>query len=212
MIFNGVSSVSTGIIIFYILIGIICVIYFAYKITGVIRQKRKLTIGHEAEMAVGQELNELMRDGAWVFHDFPADEFNIDHIVVSTKGVLAIETKGRSKPTDGNGKSTAWEVIYDGMSLAFPGWTETEPIAQAERQAKWLQRWLTSAVGEPVTVKPILVLPGWFVKLANPKGIFVFNGKKPQVLFQYGQDVLSPTLINRIVHQIDQRCRNIKPT
>ncbi|MDH2917358.1 MAG: nuclease-related domain-containing protein [Gallionella sp.] len=212
MFFNGASTVSTQMIVFYALVGIACIGYLAYKIVGHVKRKRNLTLGLEAELSVGQELNELIRDGAWVFHDFPANGFNIDHVVISTKGVLAIETKARSKPTNGDGKSTGWEVIYDGTSLAFPGWTESEPLAQAARQAEWLQQWLNSALGESVAVKPILVLPGWFVKLANPKGIFVFNGKKPQVLFQYSQEVLSPTLVSRIVHQIDQRCRNIKPT
>lgn len=212
MLFNGASTVGTSVIVFYALVGIVSTGYLAYKIVWHVKHKRNLTLGLEAELSVGQELNELIRDGAWVFHDFPANGFNIDHIVISTQGVLAIETKARSKPTNGAGKSTGWEVIYDGTSLAFPGWTETEPLAQAARQAEWLQQWLSSAIGEPVAVKPILVLPGWFVKLANPKGIFVFNGKKPQVLFQYSQEVLSPTLVNRIVHQIDQRCRNIKPT
>ena len=138
MLFNGTSSISTKIIILYALIVIASVVYFAYQIIGSIKRKRKLTLGHESELAVGQELNELIRDGAWVFHDFHADGFNIDHIVISAKGVLAIETKARSKPTNGKGKSTAWEVSYDGTSLSFPGWTETEPIAQAERQAS---RW-----------------------------------------------------------------------
>ena len=54
-----------------------------------------LKAGFDAELAVGQELDQLMLSGARVFHDFPAENFNIDHIVISTSGVFAVETKGR---------------------------------------------------------------------------------------------------------------------
>ena len=37
----------------------------------------------DAEVAIGQELDQLMRDGAAVFHDMPAERFNIDHVVIA---------------------------------------------------------------------------------------------------------------------------------
>jgi hypothetical protein len=53
----------------------------------------KLRKGLDAEMAVGQELDQLIGQGARVFHDLPAETFNIDHIVVSRQGVFCVETK-----------------------------------------------------------------------------------------------------------------------
>ncbi|MBN1547047.1 MAG: NERD domain-containing protein [Syntrophaceae bacterium] len=58
--------------------------------------RKNYRLGYEGEMATGQELNMLMLEGYHVFHDFPADRFNIDHIVVSPNGVIAIETKAKS--------------------------------------------------------------------------------------------------------------------
>lgn len=86
-----------------------------------------LRTGYDAELAVGQELDQLMRQGAAVFHDFPAEHFNIDHVVISRRGVFAVETKGYSKPGDLRGKAGA-TVSFDGLSLAFPRWsTQAEP-------------------------------------------------------------------------------------
>jgi len=34
-----------------------------------------------------------MLDGYHVYHDFPAERFNIDHVVVGPAGAFAIETK-----------------------------------------------------------------------------------------------------------------------
>ncbi|MGA7950998.1 MAG: nuclease-related domain-containing protein [Thiobacillaceae bacterium] len=86
----------------------------------------KLRLGYEAELAMGQELDQLMRQGAVVFHDVPAEGFNIDHVLVAPNGVFAIETKGRSKPNRNRGKEDA-KVMYDGKALNFPTWTESRP-------------------------------------------------------------------------------------
>ncbi len=205
------TSFSTANIVFYVIGGIAAEIFCGLKLIEQIRRKRNLTIGLEAETSVGQSLNELVRDGASVFHDFPADGFNIDHIVVSTKGVHAVETKGRSKPVDEDGK-TSYELTYDGNTLKFPRHTETEPLEQSKRQAKWLQAWLSSAVGEPIEVRPVLAIPGWRIQLAGSGNVFVFNPKVPGLLMQNRKDTLLPAQISRIVHQLDSRCRNVKPS
>ena len=57
------------------------------------------------------------------------------------------------------------------------------------------------------------MLPGWYVNGPVNGRVLVLNGKNTQNFFiQNGDDLLSPTLITRIAHQLDQRCRNIKPT
>lgn len=194
--------------VFNAVVGVGIVAYCVFKLIQIAKTRLKYRLGLEAEMAVGQELNQLLRSGYWVFHDLPAENFNIDHVVVGNNGVFALETKGRAKP--GKDVKDAWKVKYDGERLLFPGWTETKPLAQAERQAKWLKQWLSSAVGEPVDVRPILALPGWFIERTSPKGMPVINAKNPEKLFRsLGKAQLSDKLVQQIVHQLDQRCRNV---
>ena len=192
------------------LLGLI--VYSLYKLTGLLSQRRMMRLGYDGEIAVGQELNQLLRDGYYVYHDFFADKFNIDHIVVGEKGVFAIETKARSKPnTDERQKDAT--VEYNGRALLFPKWTDTETIVQAERQASWLSKWLGSAVGEPLAVKAVVALPGWFVKRTSPDGIPVVNPKQFTSLFKnIRQRDLSEEKIKRIVHQLEQKCRDVEPT
>lgn len=174
------------------------------------RRRNAVSLGLECEMAVGQELNQLMLLGCRVYHDFPAEGFNIDHVVIGPAGVFAVETKGRAKPDKGRGTEDV-RVVYDGKSLQFPGWTETKPIAQAKRQAQWLSNWLKSAVGEPIPVLPALALPGWFV-IRKDRDMVVFNPKKPDFLaIPRGERSLSDTMIQRVTHQVDQRCRTVEP-
>jgi hypothetical protein len=170
-----------------------------------------LKAGYDAELAVGQELDQLMRQGAVTFHDFPADGFNIDHIVISTQGVFAVETKGFTKPKRGLGKADA-TVVFDGTVLKFPTWTTKDPLEQAERQAKWLAGWLTSAVGSKVHVLSVVALPGWFVERTGRQDVRVFNGKElAGLLKSRGAQALSPEEVQRLAHQVEQRCRTLEP-
>lgn len=192
------------------LLGLFVLCFFVYgtfKLWRLAQRREQLSIGLDAEMAVGEELNHLMRFGATVFHDVPAEGFNIDHVVVSPTGVYAVETKGRAKMRRRNGK-TEVRVEFDGKALKFPTWTETEPIAQAERQAKWLQRWLSSAVGDAVQVHAVLVLPGWFVERRSLSRVRVLNGREVNSLVR-GPASLSDEIAHRIAHQLDQRCRTV---
>lgn len=169
---------------------------------------RRCREGLEAELAVAQSLTLLMAEGAQlVFHDFPGDGFNIDHIVIGRSAVFAVETKSRKKPAEG-GKSAA-RLQYDGTGLTHPGGIrEMAPIEQAHRQAVWLAKFLGSGVGEAVRVVPVVALPGWYIE--SPTGlrpdVWVTNGKNS--VFMLGNTFgtsLTDTMRKRIAHVLGER-------
>lgn len=142
-----------------------------------------------------------------MFHDVQAGSFNIDHVVVSPAGVFAVETKSRRKPPAGGGAENV-KVRYDGKALAFPGWTESEPIAQAERQARWLAEHLRKATGESFPVTPVLALPGWYVenvaRIADGM-VRVINPKKSDWLFLNSRGVaLDRAAIQRVSFAVEK--------
>ncbi len=199
---------SLFLLVIMIVIGLTFISYFAVRIIKLMGKRNKLRLGLDCEMAVGQELNQLMLHGCRVYHDFPADNFNIDHVVIGPAGVYAVETKGRAKSEKGRGTAL---VVYDGKTLKFPGWSETEPIIQAKRQAQWLANWLTSAVGQPIVVKPALALPGWYID-SKERDMVVFNSKNSGFLAKsLDGKVLPANLIQSIAHQVEQRCRTVEP-
>jgi hypothetical protein len=103
-------------------------------------------------------------------------------------------------------------VEYNGRVLQFPKGRDSDTLEQTKRQADWLANWLTNAVGEPVVVRGIVALPGWFVKRTSAEGIPVVNPKQFASLFEYIQPrMLSAETIKRIVHQIEQKCRDVEP-
>ena len=197
-------------------------IYFAAAIAFIAWMIRKLVkagerldhlrAGFDAELAVGQELDQLMRTGAAVYHDFPAEGFNIDHIVISSQGVFAVETKGYTKPGDMSGKEAA-KVTFDGKVLKFPTWTTSEPIEQADRQAQWFSKWASSATGEKVLAWPVVALPGWFVERTGRSIVRVYSGRALGSLLNSGSGLsIAPQALQRIAHQVELRCRTVVPT
>jgi len=191
--------------------GVIITIVYLLKTMKLLKKRRIIRLGYESDITVGQELNQLMLNGNYVYHDFPADAFNIDHIVVGRSGIFVVETNGRSKPTPHNREKDA-TVEYNGKMLNFPDGNDFQIIEQAERQASWLSNWISSAIGEPVAARAIVALPGWFVKRTSADGISVVNPNQFPSLFKHIKPrTLTDEMIRRMVHQIEQKCRNIVP-
>lgn len=163
--------------------------------------------GLRAELSVAQCLTPLIAEGAMVFHDFPSDRSNIDHIVVANSVVFAIETKSRRKPA-AKGKASA-RVRFDGQQLLFPNHAETKPIEQAAYQAEWLERMLRDAGVEQVRVVPVLALPGWYVERTNrnvrPK-ILVSNCTNTSFMLseKFGPPI-PPPVRKHVAHVLAQR-------
>jgi hypothetical protein len=195
----------------YVILALAFIAWTVRKLLTISVRLDNLKAGYDAELAVGQELDQLMRQGAVVFHDMPADGFNIDHVVIAREGIFAVETKGFTKPKQGGGKADA-TVVFDGKVLKFPTWFTREPLDQAVRQAAWLSKWLASATGCPISVLAVVALPGWFVELKGRVEVRVFNGKQLSgLLAARGTQPLSAEDVRRVVHQVEQRCRTVAP-
>lgn len=193
------------------LLGVGGALFASFRLLRAAQRRFKLRCALDAEIAVAQELDQLMRQGAIAFHDFPAEEFNIDHVVVTRGGVFAVETKSRLKPDRGDGADEA-KVVFDGQALVFPGWIDTATLEQARRQATWLGRWLSKAVGTGVDVKPVVALPGWYVERKAKSDVRVISGREAKSLMSgWRSEPLSDEMMNRIAHQLEERCRDVEP-
>ncbi len=159
-------------------------VYYGRQMVKEMPHGRRLKNAIRAEHATAQELAASLAGDNRIIHDVQANEFNIDHVVITPAGVFAVETKSRLKPPVGNGAS-AVKVKYDGRQLEFPGWSETKPLEQASRQARWLANFLRDATGERLPVFAVLALPGWFIENTariSDDMVRVINPKKSQWL------------------------------
>lgn len=186
--------------------------FFANRLWKLLYRRSRYVLGHEGELATAQCLDLLMLKGCRVFHDVPSDCGNNDHVVISRSGVFSINSKGFSKPQKTKNVATV-DYVARTLTLtqkSYPLSTITKPV---ETEANWLGKFLSQAVGETISVEPLIALPGWQVKLVGKKyeDTCVFSPRNSGGYFlQSGPDKLSPTLITRIAHQMDQICRNVE--
>ncbi len=176
--------------------------YSVYKIISYVRQMRPLWLGAQGERIVGQELNLLQgQEGYRVFHDIPSKDFNIDHVIVSIRGIYVIETKTFRKSARGNPK-----ITYDGERILIDGRApERDPITQALALRQWLIKLFIERTSKQFPVRAIVVFPGWYVEttkgtkrndlwVLNPKGIPKFIENEPVVLKPEDVALASSTL------------------
>lgn len=186
-----------------------------FCIIQIIRIRKKMkgiqnkSIGLNGEIATAQELDQLKYSGYYVFHDFPAEGFNIDHVVIGSSGVYAIETKTRSKPNKKGAESA--NVAVNGDTLEFPDYKDIESIKQATNQARWLSDFLKKSIGKPIMVQPVVSLPGWYVNRPEKSHkTLVFNPKEVMTI-ENRKQALNKQTIEQIKHQVGERCRTIEP-
>jgi hypothetical protein len=175
------------------------------------KKAQNIRLGLRGEQAVAEALNEAAENGFRAFHDLPAEEnWNIDHVAAGTRGVFLIETKARRRRASRN-RQPEHEVIFDGDFLQFPFGKDAKPIEQAKRNAKWLSNYLGKKTGEPVRVEPLVVLPGWFVRIAE-KGNFpvkVMNANYLPGFLRRQDEKIEPAQARRIITALDEKCRDV---
>lgn len=182
--------------------------YFLWRLTVFLSERRLVRLAYEGKVAAGQALNQLVADGYRIFHDFPAQDFSIDHLAIGPTGVMAVKTKTRQGARR-HGLDGDAVVKYDGRMLHFPKYSDFETIDQAKVQAEWLSQWLSSEVGEDVCARAMVAVPGWSVKRTSADGIPVVNPKQFDNLFKYIKPrPMSEDLMRRIVLLIEDYCRD----
>ncbi|WP_417667458.1 nuclease-related domain-containing protein [Pseudidiomarina sp.] len=193
-----------------------CVVgYYIYKAVAIVKKLARLRLGLACEMAVGQELEQIIRPEGHpyrIFHDLPFEGFNVDHLVVSPNGVFIIETKGRSKLVL-DGKKQA-RVRLEGDALHFPTHVETKPLEQVRMNVKAVRNWLNQATGFDVPVSGVLVLPGWYIeRKQRATDPYVLSAKElPSQLPRLHAGSLELGQVQAIGYQVSQRVRNVDRT
>ena len=179
-------------------------VYGIYKLRKEIKHVERLKQGRDGEKAVGQYLESFREAGMKVHHDIVGDGFNIDHVLISTKGVYLIETKTYSKPLKGK-----TEIEFDGLDFYYNGVKYDDNIqVQVMAGSTWLKNIIEELTIKKVEVKPVVVFPGWFVKMTrehesniwalNPRNLHAFINKQKDVISKEDVQLISNYLARYI--------------
>jgi hypothetical protein len=202
------SKTVTSSWLFAILIA--CVVSTClWRLTFWHRKLRTHRLGLAGELIVAQYLDELREYGYKIFHDYPLEKSNIDHVVVGPTGVFAIETKTRRKRSGANGKED-YKVSFDGQKLIYPHCVDSRGSEQAKRQAEIMSSLLHRRLGHKVHVAPVLALPGWYVTEKEKSNLQVLNPKLLPGRILAAKRSLSTDEIRNISNAIDEKCRGVE--
>lgn len=140
----------------------LAVVVTVIAVGAIIRLRRHaadLKLGRDGEREVGHILSTLDVPGTRLFHDVPAEGFNLDHVIACDRGVFVIETKTWRVPE----KSQAKLTVKDGCIYKHRVAT-TQPVEQAVSEARWLAARLKQMTGRDFPCWPVVVTPGWHVQ------------------------------------------------
>ncbi|HEX2139315.1 MAG TPA: nuclease-related domain-containing protein [Woeseiaceae bacterium] len=182
---NGVKPDPVHLTVFAALLTV----YGGLRSYPLLRKLKHLRTGYKGERAVGEYLDRLRVFGYRVYHDIPGESGNIDHVIISTRGIYTIETKTRSKPAKGQCK-----ILYDGEAVSINGGpADPSPIIQARAQGAQLTRLLKELTGRRLAVRPLVLYPGWYVehteaagrsavRVLSAKGLYKWIEREPETV------------------------------
>lgn len=169
--------------------GGVC-IFSIYKFVKHYRKLKNLKLGRNGERAVGQYLESYREFGCKIFHDIKGDSFNVDHVLISDKGIFVIETKTYSKPEKGDAK-----IDFDGQRILVNGKeSQTDIIVQVTAATSYIKKVLKDSTGKDFEPFPVVLFPGWFVGgNGNKQGkLWVLEPKAFEKFLGYRTVILSP--------------------
>ncbi len=109
------------------------------------------------------------------------------------------------------------QVITDGRELRFPKWTDHKSVKQSKDAAMWLSQWLHRETGERIFVRPLLVIPGWYVTRNAPAGendVVILNEKQIKGYIRgrtSANKPLPPKQMERIINKLEEKSRDVEP-
>jgi hypothetical protein len=157
----------------------------AFYIYGGARAHRREAYWHDnAKAMVAQAVAPLAQRGYVVFRDFKAEDISVDYLIISPKGVFALQRL--IQPTGSPvGQDSEVVVTYNGRALFYPHGKDHLIIEWAEGQAERLSDWLSQGLETPLAARAVLAMPGWRVKRISADGISVIHPAQMEALFQY---------------------------
>lgn len=194
--------------IYITIFAVIVIAIGANKVFKGIKKAERFRMARDGEKIVAEGLQELVKQGATVFNDIQGEKFNVDHVVISPRGIYLIETKTYSKPIKKETKITfdAEQIYVDGVAI------ERNPIKQVEALSDWLQNLLKESTGIKFKIHPVILFPGWFTeKMKGGQDIWILNPKALPVFISNEPVSLKDTEIHLIAFHLSRYVRTFTP-
>ena len=188
--------------VFAVVFSIFTVIIFVHgiwKSRKLLRHARNCHKGMEGERLVGEILNKLSDDSTRVFHDVCGDAFNVDHLIISTRGIFTIETKHYDR-------KHGHKFLFQGGKVFFNGRQCMSLLNQMDGEASFIQEKLETLCGRRYPVQKVAVIIGAFIE--NPGKDFskywILNENSFPKFFENSKVVLTIEEVRSLAMQVTE--------
>lgn len=168
------------------------------KIRLMLKRYRK---GLEGERLVGESLNQLSNESTYVFHDIPGERFNVDHIIVSTRGIFVIETKHFNRDQcqefyyDG---TMIYRVMKDGRKFLCP-----KLLPQIDGEARFIEHEIERRTDTKLPVIKVAILIGSYINSTeNFKDYWLLNESSFVTAFKQSKEIYGASVVKLVVTHI----------
>lgn len=154
LIYLGILKVSLFLCLIFSVFFAGAIIWIIVRVKHELSEKKNCRKGLEGERFVGNLLEKLTSDKSFVYHDvvrYRTDKpekilFNIDHVIVSTKGIFAIDTKNWSLA---DREYNASDFIFEnGELIESTGWVRSDVMNKIDFEAKFLESKISEWIGK----------------------------------------------------------------
>jgi type II secretory pathway pseudopilin PulG len=178
----------------YIVIGLLAVLagLVARRLVLDIRSRAHLELLRDANLAIGHHLQHIAAGFGRVYHDVETTAGIIDHLVIGTNGVYAVNVFAEDPVANGR-------VVLDTNTLRFEPIGNTQSIVAAGKRIAALEREFRRLLDHRVRVRSVIAVPGWEVHeqagdehlVVNDRSLPMLRGWKDQADFLMGEDLES---------------------
>ena len=183
------------------IIAVVLIVRACFKVKKtrwVLMRYRK---GLEGERLVGETLNRLSNESTFVFHDIPGNRFNVDHIIVSTRGIFVIETKHFNREIcneffyDG---SMIYRVMKDGRKFPCP-----KLLPQIDGEARFIEQEIEHRTEMKLPVVKVAILIGSYIGgTENFKDYWLLNESSFVTAFRQAKEIYDDSVVKLVATHI----------
>lgn len=182
-------------------------LFVACRLGRTILRWRRTRFLHDANLAIGHQLQRIAAEHGCAFHDVPTQGGIIDHVLVGQNGIYAVTVIARRHWRKG-------QVRLDDNELRFSPSERPMSLVNATAGARRLARECRHMAGRPVRVRSVVAVPGWEVAeqtglehlLVNERNLAMMRGWRDQ------GDYLMDEEAAAIREELTRRCsRQRKP-
>ena len=155
--------------------------YAIYCLGKTALARRHVKFLHDANIAIGHQLQQLTVEGSRIFHDVRTSSGVVDHVIIGQKGIYAVNVIAHRSGKRAHARLRDNAIQYSNSKL-------TQSVIDINLKTARLQKEFRELVGHNVRVRSVIAVPGWEIGeqpkdehlLVNEQNLAMLSGWRDQ--------------------------------